>query len=253
MFFFTINLVFSISTFLVLHVAIPAMFGMLLVSMFRLLCQYMHYLSLPLYYRLKYGANEAYARYLCDRRRKVMLQEINNRLDTFTDWREFVKLILHLACDVVDLLALNSRNSANALENYLQCYNYEDHFCSYVFLTLLRFNVNGLSHSLHWLHAWLKDQLAKFKAKRFLTMLKPSHNMFDQPIYIHSTPRSEPARESYSDDSDIVDEPQYQLAQPEQHSVSRWLYENIVLNLPFTERSRIRKKNAMRAQSRKRA
>lgn len=169
MIFTIIQNIFSLSTFIVLHMIIPALYGMLITTFVAnvgsLLWLYMRYCMLSLYAERDFSA---------DLRRGLVWRHIKEKQARLTNWRLFLIAISDPINDIMQWVVNMAKDSAHIIERRLETHDNVEHFCSFVILTCLLINVKSLVFFLDSFHAIVKESLEKFKQRHTLLLLEPS-------------------------------------------------------------------------------
>jgi len=236
---------------------IPALYGMLITTFVAnvgsLLWLYMRYCMLSLY------AERDFTVYL---RRALVWRHIKEKQALLTNWRLFLIAISDPINNILLWVVNIAKDSANIIERRLETHDNVEHFCSFVILTCLFFNVKSLVFFLNSFHVIVKKSLEKFKQRHTLDLLEPSNAQERPTQFAYSTQSTRTRARSQEQNLDSpnsqqeeIREPEHRLAQPLPLTASSWIYQFFVREITdehtFAERTRIRVKNAMRALSRK--
>lgn len=277
MIFTIIQNIFSLSTFIVLHIIIPFLYGMLITTFVAnvgsLLWQYAHYWALSLYSKMKYECgkpspmDQYYSGQIKFRLIRIM-RNIKEHQERLTNWRKFLIVMSDPINEILACLVRIARNSANTIEKRLETRDNVEHFCSFLILTCLLFNIKSLVFCLDSFHSVFMEKAKKFKQRHTLDILMPSNNnVFSAPSR-SGKPQAQnlnppsPNKEEINEPEHIqanpqeeINEPEHRLAKPQPLTASGWIYWFFAREITdediFAERTRIRKKNAMRVLSQK--
>jgi hypothetical protein len=263
MIFTIIQNIFSLSTFIVLHIIIPFLYGMLITTFVAnvgsLLWQYAHYWGLGLYSKMKYECGkqspmDQYYSHQIQLKRFRMLRNIKEHQERLTNWRKFFMVMSDPISDILAYLVQIARDSENTIEKRLETRDNVEHFCSFLILTCLLFNIKSLVFCLDSFHAVFMEKSKKFKQRHTLKILMPSNEV----VVLAPRGSGKPQAQNLNPPSphqEEIREPEHRLAQPQSLTASSWIHQFFVREITdehtFAERTRIRVKNAMRALSRK--
>ena len=263
MIFTIIQNIFSLSTFIVLHIIIPFLYGMLITTFVAnvgsLLWQYVQYWALYQYSEYKYRGKDKwlahhYALHLQQKRRLEIWNKIQEKQARLTNWRKFFMVMSDPISDILAYLVQIARDSENTIEKRLETRDNVEHFCSFLILTCLLFNIKSLVFCLDSFHAVFMEKSKKFKQRHTLKILMPSNEV----VVLAPRGSGKPQAQNLNPPSphqEEIREPEHRLAQPQSLTASSWIHQFFVREITdehtFAERTRIRVKNAMRALSRK--
>ena len=263
MIFTIIQNIFSLCTFIVLHMIIPALYGMLITTFVAnvgsLLWQYAHYWALGLYSKMKYECGkpspmDQYYSHQIQLKRFRMLRNIKEHQERLTNWRKIFMVMSDPISDILAYLVQIARNSANTIEKRLETRDNVEHFCSFLILTCLLLNIKSLVFCLDSFHAVFMEKSEKFKQRHTLKILMPSNEFLELAPRGSGRPQAQNLNPP-SPHQEEIREPEHRLAQPQPLTASSWIHQFFVREITdehtFAERTRIRVKNAMRALSRK--